>query len=133
MNRRGRDNPRLIFPLETWFNVPYAIYRPGFADRMTGAMFKRYATIRYLANLKKKNEFQFTLEELERLDGISPRQAHEVNALLSEMRMISVDRRTKPYTYVVYASTEWQSIMPVRSRTKQRHETCLSGPVPVPW
>jgi hypothetical protein len=97
---------------------------------MTGAMLKRYVALRYLANSKRRNEFQATLRELERLDGISPRRAHEAHAMLAEMRLITIERERKPYRYVLLLPSEWK---PAPRRTKGEREVITGSLGPVPW
>lgn len=125
-----KHNPRLIFPDEFWFNVTCALLERGFVRGMTGAMVKRYLTLRFLASNEGRNEFTATLTELERLDGVSPRRAHEVHAMLAEMSLIIVEQDCKPYRYVLLLPSEWK---PAPRRTKGKRETNARDSGLVPW
>jgi hypothetical protein len=96
------------FQCEPFFPVPIKLLECGLARLLTNAQFKRYITFLRLANYHKRNHFRATLPELERLDGISPRRAHEVHPRLEEYGMILVERNTNPYTYVVLLPSEWR-------------------------
>jgi|GEM_PF-4471330 len=96
------------FPDEPFYCVPIKLHDCGLAREMTGAEFKRYSTFLRLANYKKRTDFKETLSHLEKLDGISPRRAHEVHPRLEERGMILVERNTNPYTYVVLLPSEWK-------------------------
>lgn len=127
---RDKHNRRLIFPEEPWFNVTSALLERGFLRGMTGAMGKRYFTLRYLASIQGRNEFRASLEDLERLDGVSPRRAHEVHAMLAEMRLIIVERDRKPYRYVLLLPSEW---IPSPRGTEGGREPITRSHSPVPW
>lgn len=129
MFNRSKDNPRLIFPEVSWFNVTCALLTGGFARGMSGAMFKRYVTFRYLASIEGRNEFTASLSKLERLDGVSPRRAHEVHAKLGEMRLIIVEQDCKPYRYVLLLPSEWKHA-PGSAEEKSPPGKCDLGPVP---
>jgi len=96
------------FPAEVFYCVPIKLHDCGLARELTGAEFKRYSTLIRLANYHKRIEFRATLAELEKLDGISTRRAHEVHPRLEEHGMIRVERDTNPYTYVVLLPSEWR-------------------------
>jgi hypothetical protein len=99
---------RIPFPSEPFFSIPIKLYECGLARELTSSEFKRYATLSRLANFSKRNEFKRTLEQLEVLDGISARRAHEIHPRLEERRMIIVERNTNPYTYVLLHPSEWR-------------------------
>jgi hypothetical protein len=99
---------RIIFEMWPWFDVSSAVFESGLAREMSGADFKRYVTLRYVANNARSNVVQLSLAELEELDGISPRRAHEVNAHLEEMRMLEVERKANPYRYRMFVPSEWR-------------------------
>jgi hypothetical protein len=130
MFERSKHSPRIIFPEELWFNVTCALLEGGFLRDMTGAMAKRYIALRYLASIEGRNEFAASLTKLERLDGISPRRAHDVHAMLAEMSLIIVERECKPYRYVLLLPSEWK---PAPNRTKGKREVITSSLGPVPW
>ena len=123
------DNPRIIFPDFDWFDISSDLLTGGFGAEMTGAAFKRYVTLRYLANKNRSSVVQESLIELEKLDGISPRRAHEVNAHLGEMRMVEVNREANPYRYRLYLPTEW------RKRKQWNSQVCSAPkrPEAPPW
>jgi hypothetical protein len=116
--RPKRDNHRIIFPDFDWFDVSSEIFVRGFVPSMTGAAFKRYVTLRYLANKNCNNVIQVSLLALEKLGGICPRRAHEVNAHLQEMRMVDVERDANPYRYRLYLPTEWRKGVPPGSNSQ---------------
>ncbi len=103
------SNGRNIFRGEPFYCVATKLYDCGLASELTSTEFKRYNTLARLANYHKRNEFRATLPELERLDGISTRRAHEVHPRLEEHGMILVERNTNPYTYVVLQTSEWKN------------------------
>lgn len=96
------------FPAEPFYCVPIKLHDCGLAKELTNAEFKRYSTLIRLANYHKRIEFRATLRQLERLDGISPRRAHQVHTRLEEHGMIRVERNTNPYTYVIFLPSEWR-------------------------
>jgi hypothetical protein len=105
-NRPGAGrNP---FPHEPFYCVPIKLHECRLARELTGSEFKRYSTFLRLANYHKRTNFQATLPALEKLDGISPRRAHEVHPKLVERGLILVERKTNPYTYVVLLPSEWR-------------------------
>lgn len=126
---RDKHNPRLIFPEEPWFNVTCALLDGGFFRGMSGSMSKRYFTFRFLASIEGRNEFNASLTKLARIDGVSPRRAHEVHAMLEEMRLIIVERDCKPYRYVLLLPSEWR-LAPCRTKGKRRAIVSISAPVP---
>lgn len=103
-NGAGR-NP---FPDEPFYFVPIKLHDCGLARQLTPAQFKRYCTLVRQANYHKRNEFRATLPDLEKLDGISVRLAHEIHPRLQEFGMILVERHARPYTYVVLHPSEWR-------------------------
>jgi hypothetical protein len=70
--------------------------------------FMRYITFLRLANYRKRVSFRVTLGNLERIDGISPRRAHELHPRLEERRMILVEKDTNPYTYALLLPSQWR-------------------------
>jgi hypothetical protein len=107
--RSRRRSARILFPAEPWFTLPIKLVDCGLTSQLTGAAFKRYVTLSRLGNYYSRNEFQASLDELTRLDGISPRRAHEINAILGEHRMIIVERGKRPYNYVLLVPSEWRN------------------------
>lgn len=110
------SSTRIIFEDWEWFDVSSALFQEGIARDMHGSEFKRYVALRYLANKHRSNVIQASLQYLEKLDGISPRRAHEVNACLEEMGMMEVDRRANPYRYRLYLPSEWHLLNRHRER-----------------
>jgi len=111
----GRGDPkakpgagRNPFPDEPFYCVPIKLHDCGLARELTASQFKRYSTFLRLANYYKRNSFRATLPELEKLDGISPRRAHEIHPHLEERGMVLIERNTNPYTYVVLLPSEWR-------------------------
>ena len=104
----GRVNGRNRNPLgEGFFPVPYELMDSGFAREMSGAEFKRYATLLRIANFQGALSFTISLEDLERCDGVSARRAHHVNAKLQERGLVEIDRSCNPYRYTLLRSSEW--------------------------
>lgn len=104
--RRGLGrNP---FPHEPFYCVPIKLHECGMARELTGSQFKRYSTLLRLANYHKKTHFRTTLKELEKLDGVSPRRAHDVHPKLEERGLVLIETKTNPYTYVVLLPSEWR-------------------------
>lgn len=96
------------FPGEPFYPVPTKLHDCGLARELTPMQFMRYCTLVRLANYRRRNDFRASLRELEKRDGISPRRAHEVHPKLEEHGMISIERGTNPYTYVVLLPSEWR-------------------------
>lgn len=96
------------FPAEPFFPVPIKLYDCGLAADLTASQHKRYLTILRKANYHRSNSFQATLAELEALDGISPRRAHEIHPRLEEHGLILVDRDKSPYEYTALLPSEWR-------------------------
>lgn len=133
MHETGRTGHRIIFPTDPWFDVSSALYESGFACVMTPSMVMRYNTFRYIANRKGINEFEATMKELAALDGISPRQAIVVHALLAEMGMIAVERKTKPYRYVLFLPSEWKHSVTPRAKARKNGDSATSTNPLVQW
>jgi hypothetical protein len=116
-SRDGRGGARrIIFEDWPWFDVSSALVQERFLREMRGSEVKRYVTLRYLANERRSNVVQASLKELEKLDGVSPRRAHEVNGFLEEMRMVEVERHANPYRYRLYLPSEWRKLARRRSK-----------------
>jgi hypothetical protein len=81
-------------------------------------------------NKNCKNVVQVSLSALEKLDGVSPRRAHEVNAHLEEMRMVDVEREANPYRYRLYLPTEWRKRPPPESKSQGNPGPKLVGGMP---
>lgn len=96
------------FPAEPFCCIPIKLHDCGLARELTPAQFKRYCTFLRLANYHKRTEVRATLEELERLDGVCPRRAHEIHPKLQEHGMIFIERNTSPYTYALLLPSEWR-------------------------
>lgn len=106
---RNAGAGRNPFRDEPFYCVPIKLHDSGLARDLTPAQFMRYCTFLRLANYYKRTDFQATLAELEKLDGICPRRAHEIHPRLQEHGMILVERNTDPYTYVVLVTSEWRN------------------------
>jgi hypothetical protein len=96
------------FPAEPFFFVPTKLFDCGLAAELTGAQFERYISFLRRANYSERTAFQATLRDLEKLDGIAARRAHEVHPKLEERGMILVERTTRPYTYRLLLPSEWR-------------------------
>jgi hypothetical protein len=96
------------FPQEPFVCVPLKLFECGLARKLKPSEFKRYVTLLRCANYHKRLSFRATLGELEKLDGISSRRAHEIHPRLEEHRMLVVERDTNPYTYAVLLPSEWR-------------------------
>jgi hypothetical protein len=99
---------RIPFPSEPFFAIPIKLFDCGLARELTSSEFKRYATFSRLANFHQRNDLKVQLEELEVLDGISVRRAHEIHPRLEERGMIVVERNTRPHTYVLLHPSQWR-------------------------
>ena len=107
---RGGTKPknRNPFPGTLFFTLPIRLYDDGYVRDMRGAEFKRLLTLYRLANFKYgKTEFQTSLQELQKLDGVSPRCAFLINTRLKERGLILVNKRTKPFTYTLVSPDLW--------------------------
>lgn len=125
----GGSSSRLTFEGWDWFDVPSAIYRDGFACEMRGSEFKRYVTLKYLANKARSNVIQASLQDLAKLDGISPRSAIDVNGCLEEMGMMEVERTANPYRYRLYIPSEWRLLDRRKGRASSKRTTDrMDGP-----
>jgi hypothetical protein len=96
------------FPAEPFFPVPIKLFDCGLTRDLMPSEFKRYVTLLRCANYHKRLSFRATLRELEKLDGISSRRAHEIHPRLEERRMIVIERNTNPYTYTLLLPSEWR-------------------------
>lgn len=110
-NRRGHKvrehSERLFCGNELFFAVPHRVYTLGLVKAMGMAEFKRYNTLRWLANFMANSQFRVAKATLATLDGVSSRRAFDVNTKLSERGLIRVNTTTKPYTYVVLLPSEF--------------------------
>ncbi|MGO8732189.1 MAG: hypothetical protein ACLQVM_05290 [Terriglobia bacterium] len=79
----------------------------GLARLMGASEFRRYITLVRIANFLGALSFAMSLEELEVIDGVSPRSAHHVNAKLGERKLVEVDRKCNPYRYRLFLPQEW--------------------------
>jgi hypothetical protein len=112
---RSRTLTRNPFPEEHFFSVPLALLDRGIAQEMTSSSLKRYVTLLRLSNFSYGNGcFRISLEDLEKLDGLSARRTHEISPKLEERGLIRVDRTTKPYTYTLVAPSGWAAPAPAK-------------------
>ena len=77
---------------------------------MGGSEFKRYMTLLRKSNYRYgSHRIQCSLEELEKLDGVSVRRAWLVNRKLQERGLVKVED-TKPITYILVPPACWPAV-----------------------
>ena len=77
---------------------------------MSGSEFKRYMTLLRKSNYRYgSHRIQCSLDELEKLDGVSVRRAWCVNRKLQERGLIQVEK-TKPTTYILVPPACWPEV-----------------------
>jgi hypothetical protein len=95
-------------PGELFLKTPHRMFTTGLVATMGNAEFKRYQTLLWVANAVNSNAFRIDVKDLERIDGVSPRRARDVNIKLEERGLILIERDTKPYRYVLLLVSEWK-------------------------
>ncbi len=99
-----RRNP---FPDEYFFAVPLCLLDRGLVRVMSGSEFKRYLTLLRKSNYQYgSHRIQCSLEDLEKLDGVSVRRAWCVNRKLQERGLVQIEK-TKPTTYILVPPACW--------------------------
>ena len=107
---RNGWKPRNPFPDEYFFAVPLRLLDGGIVRMMSGSEFKRYMTLLRKSNYRYgSHRIQCSLEELEKLDGVSVRRAWCVNRKLQERGLVQVEK-TKPTTYILVLPTCWPEV-----------------------
>lgn len=122
----SKRNP---FPLDLWFPVPLRLLDDGKLRVLTGSELKRYLTLLRIGNYERgATVFQYSLTELEKIDGVSPRTAHHVMRSLQERGLLTFTK-TKPLTATIIPPSDWPE--PTGERPIFSHGTKIlrqSGP-----
>jgi len=114
--RRTADAPvpkrvkRYAFVDCPFFSVPTRLYDGGYAIKMRPSMIARYCTLLRVSGFNYGKEIiPLTARELEKLDGISPRAARDINCKLLEMGLLRRSE-TNRRTFVLADPVLWQEI-----------------------
>jgi hypothetical protein len=117
--RRARTrNP---FPGQTWFAVPCELVDGGYLKHMRGSEVKRVLALYRRSNFEYgKRQIQIGNTELERLDGVSVRNAWMVNTKLDEYQIVSLTR-SRPSRFELLPTSMWaDSKSPLWARRQRR-------------
>ena len=107
---RGMSNPnqRDRNPLGTvYFPVAIELVDSRLARDMGGCELRRYLTFLRIMSFLGILSFSMSLEELEKVDGVSERSAIRVNAKLVERGLVSIDWQKNPMRYTLMLPREW--------------------------
>ena len=111
----SRESRRNIFSdITPFFTVPIHLYESGLVAILKPCAVLRYVTLCRLANYRSNHEISYSMEELEKRDGVSPRSARHVNCKLQEYGLIHISK-SKPMTYRIERDpTYWAIDSPLR-------------------
>jgi hypothetical protein len=91
-----------------YFAFPYQLYDTGLARHLQKSAIVRYGTLLRVGNYHYGSDMiAADLRELEKLDGIAPRTAREINIRLQEYGMIQI-LKTRPFTYMLLRPGSWK-------------------------
>ena len=101
---------------------------------MSGSEFKRYMTLLRKSNYQYgSHRIQCSLEELEKLDGVSVRRAWLVNRKLQERGLVKVED-TKPITYILVPPAYWPHVDQTAAYLHPAQDKSTKGaPEPLHW